>query len=542
MRNPFINALPVYANALASQTGVKVVYGADMTCTDHETVYVTAANSEDPSQRAMTIGKVAHEIGHVKHSDAAILPTMTPLDRMFRDVLEDIYIEGKMKAEFPGVSSDLATMVSELVKEGFFATPQEEESAASMIQAYMLYSLRSEVLGQTVLSDFAAEAKAFLASKIPQGAMVKLEALMFQVCDCENSHEVLELAREIIKMLGDEAKKEEEEKKQQQAQQQADGSNDQPAGGDQPDSPGQSGGDDGDGMGDGSVDEQTGLQEILGAGESDIKEDVGSYLSRKLDQNAAASDDKTNVSPFDFQGLKPKAMGNIDAEKNRVSAATNALKVRAQAMLQTQTLATRHSSLTGMHLNVSSLYRANLDGRVFEKVKEGIKIDTAIFMLVDISTSMNEGAIRLASDAALATTLAFDRPGIKTAVAAFPYFEKCAVVKTWDMQPAAAIPCYLELRPNGTTPMAEAMMAAGIELMKRREKRKILFVNTDGAPDNIGKANWVVDIARNGGIQVMGLGIACDASKVFGASNSRRIASIAELPSAMVGMLESAMA
>lgn len=561
MRNPFINALPVYANALANQTGVQVVYGADKTCTTGDVVYITPANSDDPAQRAMTIGKTVHEIGHVKHSDFEILKAMSSAEKMFSNLLEDIFIEKRMIAEFPGTASDLATMVEVLVGEDFFSKPDAEATPSSAIQSYMLYALRSEVLHQIALDQYAQEAKLILASKIPAGAMIRLDALMFQVVDCENSHDVLDLTRAILKMIEDEAKKEEEKEQQQAAQDQ----NQQSQSGDDGDSDGQETKDDGQsdadapsgadadgvqaGQESGSGQEgkeagSAGLKAILGAGESDVMEDVGSYLSRKLDQNAASSTStSTNVSVHKIVPLNADKKGiDLDAEQNRVNAASNAIKVRTQAMLQTQTMATRHSSMTGNRLAVSGLYRARLDGRVFQKVKEGIKIDTAIMMLVDISTSMNASDVQLACDAALATTLAFDRPGVKTAVAAFPYGAgQCAAVKSWDMRPAAAIPAYKHLKANGGTPMAEAMLLAGIELMKRSEKRKILFVNTDGDPNNADQARWVIDIARKGGIQVMGLGIDADAAAVFGKSNSRRISSIAELPSAMIGMLESAM-
>ncbi len=274
--------------------------------------------------------------------------------------------------------------------------------------------------------------------------------------------------------------------------------------------------------------------------------DTGDALKEALGQVETPPSSSSSTVPFVNMMFDHKATTNvvdIDAERNRVNAASNALKVRAQSLLQAQTMSTKRSVLMGTKLNVKNLHQAKLGGPVFQKEKKGIAVDTAILILVDRSGSM-ANQIGLATDAALATTMAFQRHDVKTSVFTFPYTrgqEGNGVLKSWDEQPTAAISSYQYLGVEGSTPMAEAMMGAGIALMQRPEKRKILLVATDGQPDNPGQAQWVISLARRSGMEVLGLGILCDTSKVFGHLWSGQIDDINNLPTAMIGMLDNIM-
>lgn len=189
-------------------------------------------------------------------------------------------------------------------------------------------------------------------------------------------------------------------------------------------------------------------------------------------------------------------------------------------------------------------------GPVFVKKIEGQKIDTAFTVLIDCSGSMSGHPLKLACDAALATTLAFDLPEVKSRVLAFPAYvpgevnpADCAnySVKQWNERPSAPVKDYQWLEAGGGTPLAQAAFGACMELIRRKESRKILLVATDGVPDHIESARWVIDLARASGIQVLGLGIRHDTDSLFGVNSSRRVDSLGELSTAMIDLMSSAM-
>jgi Mg-chelatase subunit ChlD len=93
---------------------------------------------------------------------------------------------------------------------------------------------------------------------------------------------------------------------------------------------------------------------------------------------------------------------------------------------------------------------------------------------------------------------------------------------------------YAGLEAGGATPLAEALLWAAGQLLARRNARKVLLVATDGAYDR-GLGRAMTSRLSQAAIETLGIGIVCDVSHLFG--RSRSIASIAELPQAMFGLL-----
>ena len=84
--------------------------------------------------------------------------------------------------------------------------------------------------------------------------------------------------------------------------------------------------------------------------------------------------------------------------------------------------------------------------------------------------------------------------------------------------------------------MAEAMLYALRELLRQRERRKLLIVLTDGSPDDFRTAMDVIDTAERLGIEVCGIGI--DARAVTNLFlKSAVIRTVEELPKALFGLL-----
>lgn len=554
MRNPFLNALPIIANALADTLGVEVVMNAGNPRTNGKKIFLPALDGENADSRSLAMGYISHEGGHCRFTDFGLLQELsTPLESHINNILEDVYVERMMADKYPGTRIYLKGKVETLVKMKFLEPSSATLPPVKLMQTYMLFRLFADVLEVEAIEDFADIAEEQLREIIPVGTMTKLEALMFRVEECKNSQDVLDLTRAIIKMMEDEAKQEEENERQQEEDDQQQGQTDssQPEDdSEQDESQANSSSSEQDGEEGKDEQQQSGngngpkaseiLQSILSAGEDEAIKTTDEALEEALgtvQEPHAAS----NVVPFRTQSYTPRnAHVDIDSEKNRVSGVSNALRVRAQSLMQAQTQAVKRNTMTGTKLNVKNLHRAKIDGQVFQKTKEGIKIDTAMALLVDRSISMSS-RIDLAMDAVLATTMAFDRPGVKTAAFAFPFRdgeESNVLLKHWDAQPASSIPALKSIWVDGTTPMAEAIMGVGYDLMKRPEARKVMLVVTDGDPDNRSTTQWVIDLARRSGIEVLGIAIYSDAVRVFGSQWAQNIQSLDELPVAMIGMLE----
>lgn len=573
MKNPFLNALPIIINALSNTLGVKVMLNAGDPRTNGKVVYLPAIDANDRKSCIKALGFSVHEGGgHCRFTDFSVLEGILPLEKAVWNCLEDIRVEKAISEVYPGARMYLSDTVDLLVEDEFFVKPQDAGSPAELMQLYMLYQLRLKVLGQAGITPYAEAAATCVAEALPLGMRVRLEALMYEVENCTNSQDVLDLSRAIIKMMEEEAKKEEEKENQPQNPEQGDA-------GDQPDPSSQNQQGDGQPQGqtqkeDGTSEEESGdgsnnavtqpgneavngtqddnapkasdiIKQILSAGDGDVLKGVGEMLAESLAQNTATGKEAGSAVPHrnvPYQAVKVSNVTYIDDARNRVAGATNALRVRAQSLLQAQTLSVKRSVYAGTKLNPKNLHQAPLGGPVFIKERKGTAVDTAILILADRSVSMEDyDRIDLALDAALATSMAFNRPDVKTAVFAFPYGKDNAVLKGWNEQPAAAIHAYRQIGTDGSTPMAEAMMGAGIALFQRPEKRKILMVTTDGQPDNSDQARWVIDLARRSGIEVLGLGIQLDAAPVFGQEWSASVQTIDQLPSAMIGMLDKVM-
>lgn len=553
MSNLFLRAYSAVAQAIAQNTGVVIKTGAGGYSTDGKIIYV-------PTIDQNSIGPLIHEVAHIRESNFK-LNFSSALEQHLTNLLEDVRIEAWIGNIYPGAKMYLADMVIHLVASGFWEAPKDG-NPTQLMQQYMLYRLRADVLSQVGLLEYSNDAEDLLRQKVSLGMFVRLEALMYGVEKTTCTRDVQLLAQSIMTMMEEEAKKEEEERKkqsdpnqpneeqgddQQQGQSQASGESEE-QGDDQQQQgqnaqaagmPGNESASDDDG--DATEDEQSFLRQVLASGADDGLADLKDALQEasatavnegRVDRMGAAFTTKAVDNP-----VNPPRSGMLD----EVQAATNALKVQTHALLQAETTATRRNVMQGTRIDPRKLHRAPTGGAIFVKVKPGKKADTAIMVLVDRSGSMAGQGISLATKAALASSLAFDYQGVETAVMAFPFGNgQNGLLKSFSDRATAQVAKYEAIGADGSTPMAEAMMGAGIELANHRFQRKILLVATDGDPDNIASTKDVINLARRAGMEVLGLGIQLDVSHVFGKEFSTSVNNIDELPNAMISVLRSA--
>lgn len=384
MKNSFLNALPVIAQALAEQIGVDVKFGASTPKTDGKTIFLPRLDSESPEARGAALGMIAHEGAHCRDSDFLIVAQAVKKGgaaATILGILEDIRIEAESASRLPGTKMMLSDMVNVLVAKGYWQALEEGAAAPAVMLNHMLYQLRLHVLGQEAFRSLA-ESTAKQFELLPAGMRVRLTALMYQVTECASTQDVYGLTLEIIKMIEEEKEKEKEkeqgeENRESEASQSSDHSNS-----DSSQSQGESQGEGGEGeessessSSESNTDEGESegnsesssssadadsnastptpsqiLESILGAGEQDAPVDVGSALKEVLGKESAIAANKASaVVPFPAIPCRSHeaTSSEIDEALLRVGTASNALKVRSRALLQAKTLASKRSKFTG---------------------------------------------------------------------------------------------------------------------------------------------------------------------------------------------------
>ena len=195
--------------------------------------------------------------------------------------------------------------------------------------------------------------------------------------------------------------------------------------------------------------------------------------------------------------------------------------------------------------------------KVFRKRIPSKKLNTAISILVDGSGSMGGptgsglSKMQVAAGAAAATCKALTGPlRIPTEVLGFstgggknimvPIKEFHEVVRPEEVAQRA-----MGLPMSGNSD-GESMLWAAERLLKRKEKRKVLLVLSDGCPaDGTGRHNpgdmltYAIGACRKKGIEVYGIGIQDKSVKTFYGQDCKVINDGAELASALVSTLSS---
>ena len=595
--NALDRALPAIAGFFTDRTGIEIVRGHHA-ATDNKVIYLPQRRSElDLSEKDLVenVAYLYHEgAGHMLHSNFALSAT-NPLQRAITGTLEDIRIENLVMAKFPGARRYLSRLTEIMVQEGAegrrgFPLLNGEESEASILQRYILYRLRHEVLRQQPMQGVAENALSVASSKLPAGMLTRLDALMFQVTDCASEDEVFQLADAIIDMIKEEKEKEDERKKQKEEQKQQQEQENQQQQADDP-QPGQPGSDEGDGEDDGTEDEagsassektdseseagnqsesskdaqseagndtdstQTAgsgdaieeenaaqaLSNILDMSENDVEEDLGEMLQAALNA-AAVNEPRSGVCipmPNNFKANIPTV--NVDLAMIRGS--INAVRTRTLQWMESVSEDDVVHSRSGMQIDSSRIWSGRLGGSVFVRKDEGIDLNAAVSIVVDRSGSMMD-IIGKAAQAAVATMLAFDVPGIKTQVMVFPWHENnqegVSVIKRWQESPRQLAGKVSNLTVDGSTPMAEAILYAASDISRRDESLRIVLVVTDGDPDDADAARHVIERARESGITVVALGIGVDPSSVFSEKYAAMIKDVGELSSSMVRLVKTA--
>ena len=195
--DPLVGALPIIAKALGRRLGVNVVIGArSQAGTDGQTIDL-------PPLAVLANGFIDHEAAHVRYTDFTVAKP-AGLAGLLTNLLEDIRVERALGAAYPGSRRNLAALVDHLESQEP-AVPPPDAPVLRQVLGALLYLLRARLLGQTALAAGAAALEARLDARLPEGAVVQLLALAFEVRHATSTAAVIALAERIVAMLHEEA-------------------------------------------------------------------------------------------------------------------------------------------------------------------------------------------------------------------------------------------------------------------------------------------------------------------------------------------------
>jgi predicted metal-dependent peptidase len=177
-------------------------------------------------------------------------------------------------------------------------------------------------------------------------------------------------------------------------------------------------------------------------------------------------------------------------------------------------------------LNVNALHSVNTNVRVFKRHQEVEGIDSAVVILVDVSSSM-EHRLPHARSAAAALYQTLTQAGVAVSVMAFDHHASIPV--PFGLSVARGIDAISRIKLGGSTCDYFAIRMAHEMLLGRREQRKVVLSLTDGEGQPK-QARQQVEIGERLGITTIGIGIQENVSRVY--PNAIRIDDLSDLASA----------
>ena len=112
------------------------------------------------------------------------------------------------------------------------------------------------------------------------------------------------------------------------------------------------------------------------------------------------------------------------------------------------------------------------------------------------------------------------------------------VFKDWEEDMRRALPRFSRVQSMGSTPLSDGIQYAMQQMNSRPERHRVIFVVTDGQPDNSAVVRRQIRIAREAGVYVVGIGIdsGCWAVKDLFPTHVS-VETLSELPKEMLGVL-----
>jgi cobaltochelatase CobT len=554
-----IQSLPILAAVMAEDAGVTVNFTttARTGMTDGKRIVLPVIPLPTDAATSQELGRLAtyyfgledHEIGHCRVSDlpdhATALQNAKPIVRSLFNVIEDPRMETAHGIHYPGADRNMRNLSILLVEEGQDSPITAQTPASEAITGWVCHFLRFAVRGEECYRAHAADGEVTLRSIIGETAVSRIKGYLSRATGLTSSLDALKLARHIALAIEEESAKEPppppETPETPEPSDCATSASSQPSSG--PETNAEPGPDD-QAEAPASQGEIDALKEASASGHvhadrgDAVREILISDIDAMIESGHAQPGDAT-VAPavgagFDTSATPLTLAGVIDMETVRgVSARA---RTRLTALFQAETRAVTRVAKRGKAIESKLLYRLRTaDTRVFLRVQEVRGLDTALFLLLDVSGSMQrDDQILIAREAMLATAIATEMlSGVAVATGTFPGYN---MLQTFGTKAKMTASNYAVAANGDSSPLANGMIWAGKMLAQRREAKKMLIVATDGIPDSVPAALSAGTALKAMNVAVVGYGIGVDISHVL--PHSKQLANVGELPTALMALLQ----
>ena len=571
------NALPIVAAAYGRKFNIPVQVGGTTASTNGNVIQIPEIR-DDATSKTLAFGYLAHEAGHVRYTDFDLPRHIAPLGRHLENIIEDIRIEAEIIKAYPGTRTTLDAVIDTLIAEGKMSAVNATDKPVEIMSNGILALARHRYRQQPALANQAKQADRVMRKVLGSRFVHRLQGLMSDIPRLTSTADFIALAAKIVALIEEEASPEAEQsaddsEQDGESQDQSSDSNDQSAENDDqsPENDDQSSenseqGAENSEQGGESQDQTAGNQDQSGNSQALSTENPEpSTQPKQFDVTPAlqAALDATEAElPEDLFEAVAETLGNCpgysptllpsleqyagDSQQgrlalNRVRVHSAKLTARLQGLIEAHTLEKSRAARRGRMLSAPHLHRAAVgDSRIFRIKERKVAPNTALHLLVDLSGSMAGGQDVIALDAAMALAVALETiNGVSRAVSAFPGIygedEKLIRILSHGDHVAARSGAFVQ-RGRGGTPMTGALWFAAADLLARREERKVIITLTDGAPDDFTSAFKLINQATAVGIQIIGVGIGLDVSRLF--PTAIRINDIADLKTELFRIAE----
>lgn len=516
MNHPLKNALPIVAAAYGEKFGVKVLIQGQDAFTDGERIVIPTANPDDPHYQQIAWGYLAHEAAHIRHTnfDMVQKASSKPIRKALLNIIEDVRIENELAKDYPGTRRSISQVIEYMVDTQQMCVPEQLEPASNL-QAWLLFRLRCNFLGQKALTPLYQAVDERVRQLFPAAAISRLSAMLTAVPSLGSTGEVLKLVDAIVAMLEDESRPPQDESDADSGDDIGqDASNDSNNSSDSqiPETDSSAMGDVAETGDSNNSDQADNLRQALEASAAQFEPDTFAQVAEVLSEQAEGHQ---GVTPLSLPQAEQAMLGDEDILTLSASESAQ-IRARLRGMVQSSQDNRNHAKRHGLRVATHRLAASQAgESRLFIQRQPRIAPNAAVHLLVDISGSMgkpigegNRKYFHVANEAALALAMALEGiPGVVPAVSYFPGIHQEVSIALLPKQSVRHRAACFDQKPRGCTPMAQAMWFAANSLLAQKQKRKLMIVLTDGDPDDWAATHDIVDRCRRSGFELLGIGI-----------------------------------
>ncbi|WP_076414975.1 vWA domain-containing protein [Shewanella sp. UCD-KL12] len=557
------------SRVLTRSTDMEIVFHGKRAGHSPGRIVLPMGDFSDDDFVTMSLGYCDHELGHENYTDNnwyRIAQNKSPYLRGLLNSLDDAHQERRLMADFKGCTKTLNNLVKLCIEKGLFAEPYTEHKETLILKGWVLYGAR--VFIGNPLNGYFLKADNLLKAKFGDDfyreANLIFNETVFQTMD--STEKCFVVAEKLYLLLldwvdqqdsqddpsdSDDADGSEGSRDDSSDSDDADGSEDSrddssdsdDADGSEDSSDDSSDSDDADGSED-SNDDSSDSDDADGSEDSSDDSSSGKTTTRKKDILASLEDEIDDLheklraeldsmaKDYDGSQIAPLKL-KIDDKSERTNCCSDPHNVEEECHKLISNLKSplkrifhdqnyRHVTLDKKGCSLSSSRLSSVvtgNKRIFEQESIGRSPNSAIALLVDKSGSMSAAEMSMASSVAYSMSAALDSiKGVSNMVGYYPGLSfidgSNSVLDFYDHSLNIVKPFETKVRKNsfniiseGGTPTAEAITSALALLVNQSAPRKLLFVITDGDPDNAAKVQRAIVEANCMGVRVFGIGI-----------------------------------